>query len=158
MEGNNKDGAAVRIPPPLYFFACLGFGFLFEYLYPIDSINYSLASRLCVGSIFLIISGYFALGAIVVLNKNKTPFDPAKSTVMIVQEGPFRFSRNPMYLSLLVLLIAIAIFFISLWLFMTVPILYLLFLFYAVKPEEKYLKQKFGQEYLDYKAKVRRWI
>ncbi|MFC1887020.1 methyltransferase family protein, partial [Thermodesulfobacteriota bacterium] len=66
--------------------------------------------------------------------------------------------RNPLYLSLLLLLFGIAFSMLSLWLFFTVPILFILFLFNAVKSEESYLSQKFGKEYLDYSANVRRWI
>jgi protein-S-isoprenylcysteine O-methyltransferase Ste14 len=90
--------------------------------------------------------------------KNKTTFDTAKSTAKIVKSGAYRFSRNPLYLSLLILLFGIAFSMLSLWLFFTVPILFILFLFNAIKPEEKYLSQKFGKKYLDYSKKVRRWI
>lgn len=158
MEKKIKDSAAIRIPPPLYFFVCLGFGLLLEYLFPIHLVTLSLIPRVIVGCIFMLISGYFALSAFVVLIKNKTPFDTAKSTAKIVTDGSFRFSRNPLYLSLLLLLFGIAVLIFSFWLFITIPILYILFLFNAVKPEESYLSQKFGEEYLDYSAKVRRWI
>ena len=92
------------------------------------------------------------------LIKNETPFDTAKSTIKIVQEGPFRFSRNPLYLSLLILLFGISVLIVSFWLLFTLPILYILFLFKAVKPEEEYLAKKFGEDYLAYSSKVRRWI
>jgi len=92
------------------------------------------------------------------LIKNKTTFNTAKSTIKIVTGGAYRFSRNPLYLSLLLLLSGLAVLSASLWFFFTIPILYILLLFKAVKPEESYLSQKFGKEYLDYSAKVRRWI
>lgn len=158
MENKIKDSASIRIPPPLYFFVCLGSGVLLEYLFPIHISNLSLLLRVIVGCIFMLISGYFALSAFVVLIRNKTPFDTAKSTVTIVTDGSFQFSRNPLYLSLLLLLFGVAFLMFSLWLFLTIPILFTLFLLYAVKPEESYLSQKFGEEYLDYSAKVRRWI
>ena len=158
MGKNSKDSAAIRIPPPLFFFACLGFGLLLEYLFPIHLMRLSLILRVIVGGPFILISGYFALSAFLVLIKNKTPFDTAKPTVTIAKNGSFRFSRNPLYLSLLLLLFGIAVLSYSLWLFITIPILFVLFLFNAVKPEERYLSQKFGEEYSDYKAKVRRWI
>ncbi len=158
MENNSNDTAAIRVPPPLFFFLCLGFGLLLEYLFPIRLISLPLILRVIVGGIFILISGYFALSAFVALSKNKTPFDTGKPTVKIAIECPFRFSRNPLYLSLLLLLFGIAALASSLWLFITIPILFVLFLFNAVKPEERYLSQKFGAEYLDYKTKVRRWI
>ena len=158
MENNLKDSAAIRIPPPVFFFVCLGFGLLLEYIFPIHLISLSPIPRVIVGCTFTLISGYFAVSAFFVLIKNKTPFDTSKSTIKIVTDGAYRFSRNPLYLSLLFLLFGIAVLMCSLWLFFTIPILYILFLFKAVKPEERYLSQKFGDEYLDYSAKVRRWI
>ena len=100
----------------------------------------------------------FAASAFFMLIKNKTTFHTAKSTIKIVTGGAYRFSRNPLYLSLLLLLSGLAVLSASLWFFLTIPILYILLLFKAVKPEESYLSQKFGKEYLDYSAKVRRWI
>ena len=158
MENDLKDTAGICIPPPLYFFVCLGFGLLLEYLFPIHLINLSLIPRAFVGCIILLISLYFAASGFVALIKNKTPFDTAKSTVKIVSSGAYRFSRNPLYLSLLLLLIGFAILIFSFWLFLMIPILFILFLFNAVKPEESYLSQKFGKEYLEYSSKVRRWI
>jgi len=158
MEKNFKDSAAIRIPPPVFFFACLGCGLLMEYFFPINLISLSLIPRVIVGGVFLLISGYFSVNAFFALIKNKTPFDTSKSTIKMVTDGAYRFSRNPLYLSLLLLLFGVAILLSSLWLFCTVPILYTLFLFKAVKLEESYLSQKFGEEYLNYSAKVRRWI
>lgn len=158
MEKNLTDSAAISIPPPVFFFLCLGCGLLLEYLFPISLINLPPVLRVNVGGILMLASGCFAVSAFVVLIKNKTTFNTSKSTIKIVKEGAYRFSRNPLYLSLLLLLSGVAILLSSLWLFFTTPILYILFLFKAVKPEEKYLSQKFGEEYLHYSEKVRRWI
>jgi protein-S-isoprenylcysteine O-methyltransferase Ste14 len=158
MENDIKDSAGIRIPPPLYFFVCLGFGLLLEYLFPVHFISLSLIPRAIVGFTFMLISLYFAVSGFVALIKNKTPFDTAKSTVKIVTSGAYRFSRNPLYLSLLLLLFGIAVLMLSLWLFFTIPFLFMFFLFNAVKPEENYLSQKFGKEYVDYLSQVRRWI
>ena len=158
MEKKFTDSAAIRIPPPVFFFVCLGCGLLMEYLLPIHLINLSPILRVIAGGILMLASGYLAVSAFFVLIKNKTTFNTAKSTIKIVTDGAYRFSRNPLYLSLLLLLFGIAVLTFSLWLFFTVPILYILFLFKAVKPEERYLSQKFGKEYLEYLAKVRRWI
>ncbi|TFH39977.1 MAG: isoprenylcysteine carboxylmethyltransferase family protein [ANME-2 cluster archaeon] len=158
MKNDSKDSAGIRIPPPLYFFACIGFGLLLEYLFSIHLVSVSLVLRVAVGGTLILISIYFALSGFIVLIKNGTPFDTAKSTIKIVQEGPFRFSRNPLYLSLLILIFGISVLIVSFWLLFTLPILYILFLFKAVKPEEEYLAKKFGEDYLAYSSKVRRWI
>jgi protein-S-isoprenylcysteine O-methyltransferase Ste14 len=158
MEKNLKDSAAIRIPPPVFFFICLAFGLLLEYFFHLRFINISTMPRIVVGLIFIFISGCFAGSAFFVLIKNKTTFNTAKSTIKIVKDGAYRFSRNPLYLSLLLLLSGIAVLMSSTWLLLTIPILYMLFLYQAVKPEEKYLSEKFGEEYLEYAARVRRWL
>jgi protein-S-isoprenylcysteine O-methyltransferase Ste14 len=109
IRNEPNDSAPIRIPPPLYFFACLAIGLLLEYLSPIRLVSISLIPRVVVGGIFILSSIYFALCGFVVLIKNRTPFDTAKSTIKIVQEGPYRFSRNPLYLSLLLLLFGISV-------------------------------------------------
>lgn len=63
-----------------------------------------------------------------------------------------------MYLSLLILIAGIAVLNCSLWLYMAIPILFILLDVFAVRPEETYLSKKFGKYYSDYKAEVRRWI
>jgi protein-S-isoprenylcysteine O-methyltransferase Ste14 len=90
--------------------------------------------------------------------RNKTPFDPAKPTVAIVRQGPFQLSRNPMYLALLLLLAGVAVFTGSLWMCLAVPALWVVLDMTVVRPEEEYLERNFGGRYLEYKAKVRRWL
>ena len=158
MGDNSKDRAAVHIPPPLFFFACLGVGIILEYIFPSRPLNWPWLPRIIPASILFVISGLLAIGSFKSLLRKKTPFNPAKPTIRIVREGSFRFSRNPMYLSLLVLLSGVAVLICSIWLFLTIPLLFIILEAFAVRPEEKYLTQKFGDEYLDYKASVRRWI
>ena len=158
MGNDLKDNASVRVPPPLFFIACIGFGLLLEFLFSTSFIRLPWVLRIIAGCIFFLFSGYLAISAFRVLFKNKTPFDPAKPTVVIVREGAFGFSRNPMYLSLLVLTAGLAFLIASLWLFIAIPVFFILLEVFAIKPEEKYLSEKFGKEYLDYTANVRRWL
>jgi protein-S-isoprenylcysteine O-methyltransferase Ste14 len=158
MEINSKDRAAVKIPPPLIFFACLGAGVFLEYLFPLRFVRCAWTFRIVFGCFLIVVSGLIAISAFKALISNKTPFDPAKPTVRIVREGSFRFSRNPLYLALLLLLSGIAVLLCSLWLVFALIILFILLERFAVRPEEKYLADKFGDDYLDYKASVRRWI
>jgi len=158
MEKKFTDSPAIRIPPPVFFFACLGGSLLLEYLFPMSHINIPCVPRIIVGGIFMMMALWFAAGGFFMLVRNKTTFHTAKSTQKIVTDGIYRFSRNPLYLSLLLLLSGVAVLLSSLWLFVAVPVLYVLLLFKAVKPEEQYLLQKFGEEYSNYLEKVRRWI
>jgi protein-S-isoprenylcysteine O-methyltransferase Ste14 len=158
MEIMSKDGAAVRIPPPLIFLACLGTGIFLEYVFPLSVVRCAWTIRMVLGSLLIVVSGLIAISALYALLKNKTPYNPAKPTMKIVREGSFRFSRNPLYLSLLLLLGGFAALLCSLWLAFALIILFILLKRYAIRPEEKYLAEKFGDDYLGYKASVRRWI
>lgn len=158
MKDDIKDRASIPVQPPLIFFACLGMGILLEYLFPFRFISGAWPLRITIGCFLFLVSGLTALSAFTALIKNKTPFNPAKPTEKIVCEGSFRFSRNPMYLSLLLLLGSAAVFTGSVWLLTALLILFILLERFAIRPEEKYLTDKFGEVYLNYKASVRRWL
>jgi protein-S-isoprenylcysteine O-methyltransferase Ste14 len=158
MKNDIKDRASVRIPPPLIFFMCLGMGILLEYLFPFRFITGAWLFRIITGCFLFLVSGLTALSAFIALIKNKTPFNPVKSTKTIVRDGSYRFSRNPMYLALLLLSGSAAILGGSVWLLLALLILFILLERFAIIPEEKYLTDKFGEVYLDYKASVRRWL
>lgn len=158
MEMKEKDRADIKVPPPLLFFACLGAGVFLDYLYPFQIISCPWAFRIVSGCLLIAVSGLIAVGAFRALINCKTPFNPAKPTLKIVCEGPFRYSRNPLYLALLLLLGGIAALRCSLWLVCAEITLFSLLEYFAIRPEEKYLADKFGDEYLEYKSSVRRWL
>ena len=158
MKSDTHDHPSIHIPPPLIFFAFLGIGFLLDYLVPLKLFRLPWWPRIISICILFMFSGYLALGSIIVLLRNKTPFDPSKPTVKIVRQGPFRFSRNPMYLALVLLLAGVAVFSGSLWMCLAVAVLWIVLDIGAVRPEEEYLERKFGSRYLEYKDKVRRWF
>lgn len=90
--------------------------------------------------------------------RNDTAIDPWKTTSKIITTGPYRYSRNPIYLFACGVPIGLGITFDSYWaLFAFIPALIIVY-HTAVKKEEKYLETKFGEEYLGYKRKVRRWL
>jgi len=158
MVSKTNDRPSIIIPPPLIFFAFMGVGFLLDYLFPLKIIRWPWWPRIICSGILIAISGYLALGSMIVLLRNKTPFDPSKPTVKIVRQGPFRFSRNPMYLALLLILAGVAFVNGSIWMSLAVPALLIVLDIIAVRPEEKYLERNFGSRYLAYKTKVRRWL
>ena len=92
------------------------------------------------------------------LSKARTAFDVRKPTTNLVRQGVFRLSRNPVYFSMLLLCAAIALLANSVALLaLSLPAGSALCLL-VIRKEERYLEQKFGSEYLAYKASVRRWI
>jgi protein-S-isoprenylcysteine O-methyltransferase Ste14 len=110
------------------------------------------------GIVFIILAPTLALSALRTMRAAGTNVDPAKPALTIVREGPFRFTRNPMYLALCLLQVGLG-FFLNDWitLLFVVP-LALIFHYGVILREERYLTAKFGEPYLQYKRTVRRWI
>lgn len=158
MEEKKGDRASIPVPPPLFVFGCLAVGILLELGFPSRPLGWPLLPRILVSLTLLVVSGLCAVGAFRVLRMHHTPFDPRRGTIAVVQEGPYRLTRNPLYLALLLMFGAIAVLVCSLWLFLALPVLFLLLELFVVSREERYLEQKFGDEYRKYQASVRRWI
>ena len=83
---------------------------------------------------------------------------PGGATVLVLQSGPFRLSRNPLYVGLIALDVGWAILADSFWALLFVPFGVAALWWGAVRPEERYLAGKFGAEYDAYRARVRRWV
>ena len=158
MNRNRSDLPPIIAPPPLLFFACLIAGCVADRVFPIRVFNWDWTARLLFGCLFFVVSVLIAVISFRVLKNHGTPVDPARSTVTIVQDGPFRVSRNPLYLALLLSFLGLTVLMASFWLLVLLPVLFVLLHFGVVKPEEGYLEKKFGEEYRQYKARVRRWI
>jgi protein-S-isoprenylcysteine O-methyltransferase Ste14 len=87
-----------------------------------------------------------------------TPVPGNRPTTAIVRSGPYRWSRNPIYLAFSVLQLGIACWLNSLWVLGTLAAVFGLMTWVVIPREERYLECKFGPEYLEYKANVRRWL
>lgn len=105
------------------------------------------------------------LAAIWIVGKSALRFRKRDTTVMpyerptaLVTGGFYENSRNPMYLAMLLLLVGVAWLLGSVTAFLPVPLMYLVLRFRIISMEEKMLAEAFGDEYLDYKRKVRRWL
>jgi len=87
-----------------------------------------------------------------------TPVPGNKATTAIVRSGPYRFSRNPIYLAFSLLHMGIAIWVNSLWLVATLVASVAVMAWVVIPREEQYLERRFGAEYVEYKKSVRRWV
>jgi len=90
--------------------------------------------------------------------KEKNPHMPGVKPRKLVTSGPYRYTRNPMYLGLLIILLGIAILFGSVGAMLSPIAFFIIFNFIFIPIEEKLVESAFGEEYLDYKKRVRRWI
>jgi len=96
--------------------------------------------------------------ALRVFRKAGTSPIPIKPTTALTFEGPYRFTRNPMYLSLALVTLAIALWLDVVWIAVALIAVVLLIDRSVIAREERYLERKFGEPYLAYKARVRRWL
>ena len=157
-RGNNEDlkGAAVKFPPPLAFLLCLFAGAGIQFFWPIGLID-SMIVRSAGGILVLL-----ALGTLILLalrfRREKTSIEPWKPTTRIMSSGIYAYSRNPIYLSFCLIVIGVGLSQNSFWIFISfVPAVFIVF-HTAIVREEKYLEQKFGEEYREYRNRVRRWL
>ena len=92
------------------------------------------------------------------MRQSHTPVEPWKTPVQLVTSGPFRFSRNPIYVMFILVLISIGIAANSIWFLAASPLLVLLLDRVVITREEAWLEELFGSEYTSYKSRVRRWL
>ncbi len=98
------------------------------------------------------------LPALIKFFQTKNTLIPTKPATSLETSGIYSFSRNPMYLELLLIYIGLAFLFGNWWTFILVPILIILVNKLIIIKEERYLERSFGPAYIDYRKKVRRWI
>ena len=155
-----RDAAAVRVFPPAVplFTILLGVGL--KRLWPLDlgfpppvPLNYIIGGGIIVAAILGL--GWRSVSLMRGTGQSENPYKP---TTQIVTQGPYRFTRNPMYLQMVLVCIGFAIILWNVWILLLSPVCALALTWLAILPEEKYLERKFGEEYLSYKRKVRRWI
>ena len=92
------------------------------------------------------------------IEKAGTPIRTDRPVPRLVTDGPFRFTRNPEYLGLAMLYAGIALLRNSLWAILLLPVVVYVIQREVIGREERYLERTFGEEYLAYKARVRRWV
>ena len=98
-----------------------------------------------------------ALEPVALFRRSGQSENPWKPTPQTVDRGPFRITRNPMYLQILVC-IGVAVSLMNGWILALTPLCRWVLVRFAILPEEAYLERKFGQTYLAYKRRVRRWL
>ena len=86
------------------------------------------------------------------------PCRSRRDTRALIEEGPFRFSRNPFYVGLLALYLGLSLLAPTFWGLVLFPASVLLILWGAIRPEERYLHDRFGATYDEYASRVRRWL
>jgi protein-S-isoprenylcysteine O-methyltransferase Ste14 len=152
----DNDTAGVVAPPPLIYLTGLALGFGLELLLPGSSVPDAVQ---WIGGGLLAALGLVLLASFnTAFTRKGTAVEPWKPTTAIVTTGPYRVTRNPAYLGMTLLYIGIALLADALWVLAPLPVVLPVIDRAVIAREERYLERKFGREYLDYKAGVRRWV
>ncbi len=155
---NRKDNPGVHIPPPLIYAAMFFTAVYIQKFLPINGDFFQTASSRFIGWILVLSSLAFSFTALRQFFKTKNTLITIKAANSLQTTGIFSVSRNPMYMSLALLYTGLSFIAGNWWNFLLLPVLLLLIQEYVIKREEQYLARRFGQAYLDYRAKVRRWL
>jgi protein-S-isoprenylcysteine O-methyltransferase Ste14 len=144
------------IRPPFVYVGSIGLGLLVHWFWPVKLLSASVSVP--IGVMGVLMAGTLFICAVRTLRRAGTPIPGNRPTTTIVRTGPYRFSRNPIYLAFTLFQVGLAVWVNSLGLLLTVlPALALMGLV-VIPREERYLEARFPSGYLPYKREVRRWV
>ena len=145
------------IHPPVALLIGTIAGFGLNWLYPLPFVPSSLP-RAWIGLVLFMLGVILAGWSARTFGKAQTNVLTSQSASAIVTTGPYRFSRNPIYVGMFLGLIGFAVGFNTLWFLAVLAAMIFVIRLGVIAREEIYLERKFGARYLDYKARVRRWL
>ncbi len=152
----DPDRAGVIAPPPLIYAGAFGVAWAIDRVWPLTLLPEAAAGwlgwTLIAAGLAVLVLGFLAL------ERAGTPVNPFRPTTVLVTTGPYRYSRNPLYLALILAYLGAAVFANTLWPLVLLPALLLLMHRGVIAREERYLERRFGDDYRLYKARVRRWL
>lgn len=143
-------------PPPLVYLAFIACGWWLAGRVPLDLPPHAATD---LGGWVLMLAGVALMGwAALAMHRHRTTINPYGTPKRLLQTGPFRLSRNPIYLADTLVYCAVAFWLDSLWPWLLLPALTLTMQRSVIVPEERLLSRLFGDEYRRYQAQVRRWL
>ena len=151
------DRPHVVIPPPIPWVFAVVVGLVAGRFSPLPFVP-TIISHAWVGSVVFALAVALAVWAMVIMRRAGIEFDVHKPTTAIVENGPYRATRNPIYLGMFLGQVGIAIGFDNLWVLAMLVPFYFVIRNGVVAREEAYLERKFGTLYRNYKSRVRRWL
>ncbi|MDE3052510.1 MAG: isoprenylcysteine carboxylmethyltransferase family protein [Gemmatimonadota bacterium] len=154
--GAGADNAGVRVPPPLIYLATFGIGWLIQRGAPRPII--AAGEARWAGSVLVVAWAAITAWTVTCFRRHRTSLVPVKPASALIVRGPFGVTRNPLYLGMVLLYAGMAFWLDALWpLVLLLPLVFVIQA-YAIAREERYLARRFGDAYLDYCRRVRRWI
>lgn len=148
----------LKIPPPIVLIIAMLLMYGFGVFFPSSKVAFQ--GQLVLGLALVGVATALILYALVCLRRAKTTFNPIQpgKASTLVTSGPFRFSRNPIYLADAIYLVATAVLLGSPSIIIILPGFFWYLTAFQIKPEETHLEHIFGEPYTNYLKNVRRWI
>ena len=148
--------SGIKFPPPFLYVGVLLLALLLQRLVPFNPLPRTF-SRVAAAVLLLPGLGLVFWSIWLFLRARTSPL-PMRPTTAIVRTGPYRWTRNPMYLGMLLFYVGIALLFDIFWALVLIPLIMALVVRLVIHREEHYLQATFGEEYRHYQTQVRRWI
>ena|SRR5215472_9211497 len=158
MTVTNKDGAHVRFPPPLVFLGAILLGVIIQRMATPLALSVGAGLRVAAGVLILVCGVSLIFSARIFFTRTGQSPIPWKPTPELILRGPYRFTRNPMYVGATLFVIGLGLALNNLWISLFAAPALLAVHFIAVLPEERYLNEKFGESYRSFLARVRRYL
>ena len=151
--------SGVRYPPPLAFAIPFAVGYLLDRILPMPLVGpHRRIASLAAGVVIAAAGIVLAIWAARTFRRARTPVNPFQPSTALVREGPFRFSRNPMYVGMSILAVGLALVVNSFWPILFLPVSLVVVYATVIRREERYLSTRFGTAYDDYRRHVRRFL
>jgi protein-S-isoprenylcysteine O-methyltransferase Ste14 len=153
---DDRDDPGIKVPPPLIYLVPLVLGLLLDRRRYLSFLPRGAARALGCSLIGggVVLNGWFLR----TMREADAPIRTDRPVPRLTTEGPFRYSRNPSYLALAIIYAGIAVLRNSLWAILLLPLVVSVIQREVIGREELYLERTFGEEYLDYKGRVRLWV
>jgi len=158
MTTPSSDTSGVRVLPPLIYAGLFLAGYAVHRFLPLRLWGDPPAALRLVGWGLILAGVLLAASAVMLFRRAGTTPNPTRPTTALVLHGPYRFTRNPMYVGLGLCYLGTALLVNSIWPLILLPGLIALVQRWVIAPEEAYLERKFGAEYRSYRTQVRRWL
>lgn len=146
------------LPPPVLFMLSFAAASLAERLHPWSIPWLEHRTGLGIGAAMVVIAASFGSWAAYEMWRHHTPIEPGHVPKKLVTTGPFGFTRNPLYVTLALIIVASGFMMQSAWFFLGAGVLVALLDRLVIIREERVIREHFGGEYAAYVARVRRWL
>ena len=159
MTDTQLSNPGVRFPPPILFVLGIGVAWLVGRVVPLPLVpDIFRPVSLVAGYVAMVLASATITWAMLTFRRADTGIYPNQPATCIVARGPYRFSRNPMYVGLTVLNLGIALVANTMWMIAALPIVLWILTVLVIRREEAYLSSAFGESYAEYRQSVRRWL